>query len=147
MAEARDPDAADGTPREPHRPGTTGPVAGPGIATPLTGARLLGHLLLVAAGMLVGVAGVLVQAAFFPGGLLLALAGTAGCFHGGTRLTGTGTGALLPAGGWLLAVILLSASRPEGDFLLAPEPGSYVFLGGGALFAAVCAATAGARRR
>lgn len=137
MAEAHD--RGDGRSGDAAPPG---PPVGAGIAAPLSGARLLAYLLLVGAGLAVGAAGALVQAAWFPGGLLLALAGAAGCFHGGARLAGR-AGALLPAGGWLLAVILLTTARPEGDFLFAASAGSYVFLGGGTLLAVVCAMTAG----
>ena len=35
------------------------------------------------------------------------------------------------AAGWMLAVILLTASRPEGDFLFAAGSGSYLYLLGG----------------
>lgn len=60
-------------------------------------AALLGLLVL---GALVGVAGALVQPAWFPGGLLLALAGEAGTVLGAARLTRAG-----PAG---------SPSPPDG---------------------------------
>jgi hypothetical protein len=99
-------------------------------------AALLGLFLL---GALVGVAGALLQSAWFPGGLLLALAGEAGLCLGGARATGSRGGALAPAGGWMLAVILLTASRPEGDFMFAAGTGSYLFLLGGMAVAVICA--------
>ncbi|MFG2788639.1 DUF6113 family protein [Streptomyces sp. NPDC048419] len=90
-------------------------------------------------GLAVGVAGSLVQGAWFPGGLLLALAGEAGlCLGGGLVARGRG-GAIAPAAGWLIAVILLTASRPEGDFLFGAGGGSYVFLLGGMAVAVICA--------
>ncbi|MEU6388738.1 DUF6113 family protein [Streptomyces sp. NPDC046939] len=90
-------------------------------------------------GALVGTAGALLQGGWFPAGLLLALLGAAGLFHGGTRLTGGRSGALAPAAGWVLAVILLTASRPEGDFLFGAGIGSYLFLLGGMAVAVMCA--------
>lgn len=81
----------------------------------------------------------LVQSGWFPGGLLLALAGAAGLFLGGARALGSRAGAVAPAAGWMVAVILLTASRPEGDFLFAAGAGSYLFLLGGMAVAVMCA--------
>ncbi|WP_414497834.1 DUF6113 family protein [Streptomyces sp. CRN 30] len=106
-------------------------------------AAYLGLLLL---GAVVGVAGGLVQAAWFPGGLLLALLGAAGLFLGGTQATGTRAGAVAPAAGWMVAVVLLTASRPEGDFLFGVGLGSYVFLLGGMAVAVMCATLGPGRR-
>lgn len=91
-------------------------------------------------GVLVAVAGSLVQAAWFPGGLLLALAGSVALFYGGARLTGTRLGAVVPAAVWLITVMLLSSARPEGDFLFANGISPYVYLLGGAM-AGVMSAT------
>ncbi|MEV5278306.1 DUF6113 family protein [Streptomyces sp. NPDC052811] len=102
-------------------------------------ARIALHLLLVVLGAVVAAAGALVQAAWFPGGLVLALAGAAGLFHTGTQLTGGRGGAGAPAAGWLVAVILLTTSRPEGDFVFGAGVGSYVFLLGGMVAAVICA--------
>ncbi|MER6463398.1 DUF6113 family protein [Streptomyces sp. NPDC048409] len=99
-------------------------------------AALLGLAVL---GVAVGVAGALVQAAWFPGGLLLALAGAAGLFVGGSRALGSRSGAVAPAFGWVVAVIFLTASRPEGDFLFGAGGGSYLFLLGGMALAVICA--------
>jgi hypothetical protein len=100
------------------------------------GAAYLGLFVL---GAVVGVAGSLVQSGWFPGGLLLALAGEAGLLLGGARAAGSRGGAVAPAGGWMLAVILLTASRPEGDFVFAAGSGSYLFLLGGMAVAVICA--------
>jgi hypothetical protein len=89
--------------------------------------------------VVVAVAGALVQAAWFPGGLVLALAGCLALFYGGVRLTGTRVGAVAPAGAWIVCVILLSTSRPEGDFLFAAGAGPYVYLLGGVMGAVICA--------
>ncbi|WP_046733845.1 DUF6113 family protein [Streptomyces humi] len=94
---------------------------------------------LVVLGAVVGLAGTLVQAGWFPGGLLLALAGAAGLFLGGSRATGSRSGAVAPAFGWVVAVIFLTASRPEGDFLFGAGGGSYLFLLGGMALAVICA--------
>jgi hypothetical protein len=87
----------------------------------------------------VGLAGALVQGGWFPGGLLLALLGEAGLLLGGARATGSRAGAVAPAGGWMIAVIFLTTSRPEGDFVFAAGSGSYLFLLGGMAVAVICA--------
>lgn len=116
--------------------------AGSALAQPLrlpSAARTAAHLGLFLLGALVAVAGALVQSGWFPGGLLLALAGAAGLFLGGSYAMGGRAGALAPAAGWMVAVILLTASRPEGDFLFAAGAGSYLFLLGGMAVAVMCA--------
>ncbi|MEU2425902.1 DUF6113 family protein [Streptomyces sp. NPDC007851] len=118
--------------------------AGPGsmLAQPLrppSAGRAAALLGLVVLGAVVGFAGTLVQAGWFPGGLLLALAGAAGLFLGGSRATGSRSGAVAPAFGWVVAVIFLTAGRPEGDFLFGAGGGSYLFLLGGMALAVICA--------
>jgi ferredoxin-NADP reductase len=51
-----------------------------------------------------------------------------------------------PALGWGLAVVLLTTSRPEGDFLFAAGAGSYLFLLGGIAVAVICATLAPVRQ-
>ena len=97
-------------------------------------------------GALVGVAGALVQPGWVPGGLLLALAGEAGAVLGGTRVLRGRAGGVAAAAGWMLAVVLLTASRPEGDFLFAAGSGSYLFLLGGIAVAVICATLAPGRQ-
>ncbi|WP_330307117.1 MULTISPECIES: DUF6113 family protein [unclassified Streptomyces] len=112
------------------------------LAQPLTrpsGGRIAAYLGLFVLGVVVGTAGALVQSGWFPGGLLLALAGAAGLFLGGARATGTRAGAVAPAAGWMVAVVLLTASRPEGDFLFGAGVVSYLFLLGGMAVAVMCA--------
>ncbi|UXY29721.1 DUF6113 family protein [Streptomyces sp. HUAS TT20] len=112
------------------------------LAQPLrrpSAGRIAAHVGLFVLGALVGLAGALVQAAWFPGGLLLALAGAAGVFLGGARATGARAGAVAPAAGWIVTVILLTAGRPEGDFLFGAGGGSYLFLLGGMALAVICA--------
>ncbi|MFI9826393.1 DUF6113 family protein [Streptomyces sp. NPDC051913] len=119
------------------------------LAQPLkapSAARALLYLGLFVLGALVGAAGSLVQSGWFPGGLLLALAGEAGLCLGGARAVGGRGGAVAPAAGWMLAVILLTATRPEGDFLFGAGAGSYLFLLGGMATAVICA-TLGAGRQ
>ncbi|MFD7614478.1 DUF6113 family protein [Streptomyces sp. NPDC059828] len=101
--------------------------------------RIAGYVGLLVLGFVVGAAGSLVQAAWFPAGLLLALFGCAGLFYGGVRAAGTQFGALVPAGGWMAAVLLLSAGRPEGDGLFAGGLGEILFLLGGVALAVICA--------
>ena len=97
------------------------------------------YLLLGVLAVAVAVAGALVQDAWLPGGLLLALASCVALFYGGTKLTGTRVGTAVPAAVWLVCVLLLSTSRAEGDFLFAAGVGPYVYLLGGAVSAVICA--------
>ena len=106
---------------------------------PPSAGRVLLYLGLFVLGLAVGMAGSLLQGAWFPGGLLLALAGEAGLCLGGGRATGSRGGAVAPAAGWMISVILLTASRPEGDFLFGAGGGSYLFLFGGMGVAVICA--------
>lgn len=102
-------------------------------------ARVAAYLGLGVLAVAVATAGALVQDAWFPGGLLLALAGCVALFYGGTKLTGTRVGTAVPAAVWLVCVLLLSTSRAEGDFLFAAGVGPYVYLLGGAVSAVICA--------
>jgi hypothetical protein len=108
--------------------------------------RIAANLGLFLLGALVGLAGALVQSGWFPGGLLLGLAGAAGLFLGGARAAGSRGGAVAPAAGWMVAVILLTASRPEGDFLFGAGVGSYLFLLGGMALAVICATLSSGRQ-
>ncbi|WCD99257.1 DUF6113 family protein [Streptomyces sp. HUAS 31] len=108
--------------------------------------RALAYVALFALGAVVGVAGALVQPAWFPGGLLLAVAGEAGLLLGAGRAMGSRAGAVAPAGGWMISVILLTASRPEGDFLFGTGVSSYLFLLGGMAIAVICATLAPVRQ-
>jgi hypothetical protein len=102
-------------------------------------ARMALYAVLVLLGAAVALAGTLLQAAWFPGGLLLALAASAGLFLGGRLLTGTQTGALVPAVGWFVTVLVLLGGRPEGDYVFADELGLALFLLGGMVIAVICA--------
>ncbi|GAB2724947.1 DUF6113 family protein [Streptomyces bullii] len=113
---------------------------------PPSAGRIAAYLGLFLLGAVVGVAGALVQPAWFPGGLLLALAGEAGLCLGAARAARSRAGAVAPAGGWMLAVIVLTASRPEGDFVFAAGGGSYLFLLGGMAVAVMCATLAPGRQ-
>ncbi|RPE40953.1 hypothetical protein EDD90_4026 [Streptomyces sp. Ag109_O5-1] len=106
---------------------------------PPSAGRIAALFGLIVLGAVVGVAGALVQAGWFPGGLLLALAGAAGLFLGGARATRSRGGAVAPAFGWVVAVLFLTTSRPEGDFLFGAGVGSYLFLLGGMALAVICA--------
>jgi hypothetical protein len=105
----------------------------------MTAVRLASYAALAVLGTATGVAGGLIQDALFPGGLLLAVAGSAALFYGGTLLTGTRLGAVVPAVIWLVTVMLLSSARPEGDFLFANGIGPYAYLLGGAMAGVICA--------
>lgn len=115
------------------------PPGGSALAQPLNPGRIAAYAGLFVLGAIVGTAGALVQGGWFPGGLLLALLGAAGLFHGGVRAVGGRAGAVAPAAGWLVSVMLLTASRPEGDFLFGAGLGSYAFLLGGMAVAVMCA--------
>lgn len=116
--------------------------AGSFLAQPLRLGRLAACAGLFVLGALAGVAGALVQGGFFPAGLLLGLLGAAGVFYGGACAIGTRAGAVAPAAGWLVAVVLLTSTRPEGDFVFAAGLGSYGFLLGGMAVAVMCATLA-----
>ncbi|MFG2209861.1 DUF6113 family protein [Streptomyces sp. NPDC048638] len=132
--------AGDGHASAP-RPASARPADG--MSAPVTPGRVGLYVLLLVASVLVTIAGTLVQAAWFPGGLLLALAGIGGLFYGGATATGTLAGALVPGAGWLVTlVVLLGAIRPEGDFLFGAGVSSTLFLGGGGLLAVICATVA-----
>jgi uncharacterized protein DUF6113 len=105
-------------------------------------ARMAVYAVLVALGVLTSAAGALVQSGWFPGGLLLALAGAVGLFWGGAKLCRTRVGAAAPGTGWVVTAFLLTSPRPEGDFVFGAGIGSYVFLLGGVLAAVMCATIA-----
>lgn len=100
------------------------------------------YLLLLALGVLTAAVGALVQSGWFPGGLLLALAAAVGLFWGGAALCRTRIGAAAPGAGWVVTAVVLTAPRPEGDFVFGAGAGSYVFLLGGMLAAVMCATIA-----
>ncbi|GAA3391329.1 DUF6113 family protein [Streptomyces roseoviridis] len=106
---------------------------------PAPGVRYVWYGALFVLGALVGTAGSLVQAAWMPGGLFLALLASAGLFHGGLRATGTQVGVAAAGGGWLVAIVLLSLGRPEGDGLFGGGLGEMVYLLGGMAVAVMCA--------
>ncbi|MEV4438002.1 DUF6113 family protein [Streptomyces sp. NPDC049577] len=110
-----------------------------GLTTPLSAGRLAAYAGLAVLGFVVGVAGALVQGGWFPGGLLLALLALAGLCHGGATATRSRIGGAAPGAGWLVSVLLLSATRAEGDFLFGAGLGSYIFLLGGMTVAVICA--------
>ncbi|MEU3603575.1 DUF6113 family protein [Streptomyces sp. NPDC006798] len=101
--------------------------------------RIAGYLLLTAAGAAVGAAGSLVQAAWVPAGLLLALLGSAGLFYGARRALGTQLAVGAAGVGWLVAIVLLSLGRPEGDAMFGAGIGPLVFILGGMVVAVMCA--------
>lgn len=101
--------------------------------------RIAAYLSLAVLGAVVGVAGALVQGAWPPSGLVLALLATAGLFYGSLQATGTQLGVVAPAVGWLMAVVALSIGRPEGDGLFSAGIGPLVFMLGGVALAVMCA--------
>jgi hypothetical protein len=101
--------------------------------------RIAAYLGLAVLGALVGIAGSLVQGAWFPGGLVLALLAAVGLFYGSLRATETQLGVVAPAVGWLAAIVLLSIGRPEGDGAFAAGIGPLVYMLGGMAVAVMCA--------
>ncbi|MFJ8748340.1 DUF6113 family protein [Streptomyces sp. NPDC102441] len=136
MSNRQRPRASSQAPRTNAPPRSPAPT---GLAAPPNPARIPVYLGLAVLGAVVGLAGTLVQAALFPGGLLLALAASAGLFYGGRVLTGTQLGALAPAVGWLIAVVVLLGGRPEGDYVFGQEIGLVFFILGGMAVAVMCA--------
>ncbi|MDQ0940982.1 DUF6113 family protein [Streptomyces sp. V1I1] len=101
--------------------------------------RIAAYLGLAVLGALVGIAGSLVQGAWFPGGLVLALLAAVGLFYGSLRATETQLGVVAPAVGWLAAVVVLSIGRPEGDGAFSAGIGPLVYMLGGMAVAVMCA--------
>ncbi|MEU4075677.1 DUF6113 family protein [Streptomyces venezuelae] len=124
----------NGAPAPAARAASTPPAA----PTLSRNARFAWYAGLLVLGLLVGTAGALVQAAWLPAGLILALLGTAGLFYGGMRATGNQIGVAAGGGGWLIAVILLSFGRPEGDGAFGGGVGELLFLFGGMAIAVMC---------
>ncbi|WP_227870015.1 DUF6113 family protein [Streptomyces otsuchiensis] len=108
--------------------------------------RAVAYPVLGLLGVLVAAAGSLVQSAWFPLGLLLAVGGAVGLFWGGALATRSKLGSLVPAGLWAVTVLLLTATRPQGDFVFGAEASSYLFLFGGMAAAGLCVALAPAER-
>lgn len=100
--------------------------------------RITTYLLLAVLGAVTAVASAVVQSGWFPFGLLLALAGVSALFYGGAKLTGKRAGAAVPTATWLLTVIWLSMSRPEGDSIFPADIGPYLYLLIGALSGVIC---------
>ncbi|HET6857544.1 MAG TPA: DUF6113 family protein [Streptomyces sp.] len=107
--------------------------------TGTTPARLAAYLLLVVLGAVVGAAGVLVHAAWSPGGLLLALLASTALFYGAMHAMGTKAGVGSAATGWIVSIVLLTLSRPEGDLLIGGSTVSYFYMLGGMALAVMCA--------
>ncbi|MEU9620134.1 MULTISPECIES: DUF6113 family protein [unclassified Streptomyces] len=128
-----------GKQRAPRTGTPSGGVPGTGLAAPLDPGRIAVYVGLAVLGALVGIAGALVQAAWFPAGLLLALLACAGLFYGGRCVFGTQLGALAPAAGWLISIVVLLGGRPEGDYVFGDELGLTLFMLGGMAVAVICA--------
>lgn len=106
-------------------------------------ARLLLHAVLLALGVLVGALGSFVHAkvvAGVPVGLLCAYALTAAALATAGLASRSRSGPAATAAGWLLALLLLSAPRPEGDLVVAGDLVGYAWSLGGLVLAAVAVA-------
>ncbi|MFV2119717.1 DUF6113 family protein [Streptomyces sp. Act-28] len=102
-------------------------------------ARAVVHAVLVLLGLLVGLAGALVQAGWLPGGLLLALLATGALFHGGARAAGGQSGVISSGAGWLAAVVAVGLGRGEGDKIFWGGLVDLVFVLGSMMLAVMCA--------
>ena len=110
--------------------------------------RLLLHAVLLALGVLVGALGSFVHAqvvAGVPVGLLCAYALTAALLSAGRLATRSRSGAAAAAVGWVGALLLLSAPRPEGDLVVAGGALGYAWLVGGLVVATLVVAVPSAR--
>ncbi|MFG2328815.1 DUF6113 family protein [Streptomyces sp. NPDC048604] len=105
----------------------------------LTPGRIAAFLGLAVLGFVVGTAGVLIQAAWLPLGLFLALLATGAMFYGGLRATGSQLAIAASGVGWLVSIVLLASGRPEGDGAFAGELGEAFFMLGGLALAVICA--------
>ncbi|MCQ8770256.1 DUF6113 family protein [Streptomyces telluris] len=110
-----------------------------GMTAPLSAGRIAAFAGLFVLGAATGFAGALTQGGWFPGGLSLALLAVAGLSYGAVTATGSRAGGAVAGGGWLVAVLLMTSSRPEGDFFFGAGIGAYVFLLGGMALAVMCA--------
>ncbi|MFJ2499104.1 DUF6113 family protein [Streptomyces sp. NPDC087539] len=135
-----------GKQRAPRPPAPSGGGAATGLAAPLNPGRIAAYVGLAVLGALVGIAGALVQAAWFPAGLLLALVAAGGLFHGGRLVFDTQLGTLAPAAGWLISIVVLLGGRPEGDYVFGDELGLTLFMLGGMAVAVICATMSRAPR-
>lgn len=100
--------------------------------------RLLLHALLVLLGFLVGVLGSFVHAVAVGGvpvGLIAAYVLTAALLATARLATGSRSGAAAVGGGWVVALLLLSAPRPEGDLVVSGSLTGYAWLVGGLVVA------------
>ena len=94
-------------------------------------------------GFVVGVLGSFVHAATLgrvPAGLLCAYALTVALLVAGRLATGSRSGAAAAAAGWVVALLLLSAPRPEGDLVVAGGLLGYAWLVGGLVIATLAVA-------
>ena len=101
------------------------------------------HLLLLVVGFLAGVLGSFVHAAtlgWAPVGLMCAYGLTAAVLVSGRLAAGSRSGAAAAAAGWLAALLLLSAPRPEGDLVVAGDLLGYAWLVGGLVVASLVVA-------
>ena len=106
-------------------------------------ARLLLHAVLLALGVLVGALGSFVHAqvvAGVPVGLLCAYALMAAALVTAGLATRSRSGPAATAAGWLVALLVLSAPRPEGDLVVAGDLVGYAWSLGGLVLAAVAVA-------
>ncbi|WP_232291771.1 DUF6113 family protein [Frankia sp. QA3] len=134
----------------PGRPGTAAPTPEPEPSRIFLG---VSYALGVVLGVGLGLYGVfLVPDGPRPGGmllsvgLLLALVGNGAAALLLRWLTGTRLGPMTVLIGWTPVVLLLAASRPEGDLLLRSSATAYAFLLLGGLSPIVVAVLGGARR-
>jgi hypothetical protein len=80
-------------------------------------ARMTTYVLLAVLGAAVGLSGALIVDLWSGGGLALGAAGILALSYGGSLVTGTRTGALVPTAAWLAILLAASISTPKGDLI------------------------------
>jgi hypothetical protein len=80
-------------------------------------ARMAVYVVLGVIGAVLGLAGAFIVDLWSGGGLALGAAGIIALSYGGSLVTGTRTGSLVPTGTWLAILLVASISTPKGDLL------------------------------
>jgi hypothetical protein len=116
--------------------------------------RVAAYAAFLVLGAVIGAAGSFLQAVTvdagpvpLPVGLVLALAGSVGVFAAGGRLLRSRLGAVVPAVAWLVAVLVMSGKRPEGDVVLPQQATAYGYLFLGTLLGAMTVTLSGVRQQ
>ena len=113
-------------------------TSGPGRVDAILAGGAYGMLLLL--GLFVGIYGAFLfslSVASVPVGAIVAVVVNFVMCRAAGRMMRTRLAALLPAVGWLIAVVVLSSKSGEGDLVVTGTVAGYVFLFGGTVAAAI----------